>query len=1097
MTSDNSVCHLPPHTPRPLHIEEPPDICDILRRPCLLCDPPARPQRRWPSCWNGEEDVPRGPKQATPSYLDTPSYTGTNTHPLWRQQLLHSPWIVSKDLWPWNVGGIPMEEPNNNELWELSPTSTITNTTTTSTTHKVSPAIRTTSPLPSSPTQALLSVTPPSSPSLQLQAPNQRSQSTSSSSRASSPPSPPFLRLPPSRTLPAHNSRPTLDTSATRNGTMASPLPPYQQPPASSTPSALPSPWTGRPASPTIAPPPQLSQHPKVAFQAFSPSHNPEAPSLLPVHNTAMSSFFPSARSSRHSSFANNDAQRPVFGPNGGGSSFSSVSSTSSISSSSSFSSVARSGSFSAGAPSTNANNNREDYAAGAALFNQSSTAASTPNATTARPAFMTSPTPHSASFRRASSIELDHGQPHQGHQGLFALSASVTSQRFSPLVGSSASSITVGPPTGSPYAAPIPSSDIPTASSSSVLDRFANLAQVTRDAELISHGMKQLELNADATPLTTPPHHSNHQSRHGSVSSNFFPSPSMSEFSPFVSPVISNAISRSNSVTASNMWQTPVSSGSVSTVVSPSGNTVQLHRDQSTEPFGNMSPAMGSTNSPLFEPPGSRGPFHPHYASVFSSPANSVSGLSDNWPSTTQADEFAYKSPSATPLSLAGQKGTPPARPLSRLSNAGGSINGDRNLRQQLAHQQQAQAQSRPQPQQTPPPATPSFRFNNNNSFHPATPSETPHRGGNNNNNNSNRKNHADYSASMRSPLLEEFRGNKNKKYDIKDIYGHVVEFSGDQYGSRFIQQRLESASSEEKQVIFEELRSNSLQLMTDVFGNYVIQKFFELGNQTQKTIMAKQMEGNILTLSIQMYGCRVVQKAIEHILTDQQATLIKELDGYVLQCVKDQNGNHVVQKAIERIPAEHIGFIIDAFHGQVFSLATHPYGCRVIQRMLEHCEEDARNSILAEIHSVTFHLVEDQYGNYVIQHVIDHGSPADREQVMEIVRSSILVFSRHKFASNVVEKCIIRGSSLQRDLLIEEILRPHANDGVVPLNVMMKDQFANYVIQKLLDVTKGDQHDRLVEAIKPHLTQLKKFTYGKHLASIEKLIQQESKSS
>jgi hypothetical protein len=56
------------------------------------------------------------------------------------------------------------------------------------------------------------------------------------------------------------------------------------------------------------------------------------------------------------------------------------------------------------------------------------------------------------------------------------------------------------------------------------------------------------------------------------------------------------------------------------------------------------------------------------------------------------------------------------------------------------------------------------------------------------------------------------------------QDIFGYVVEFSGDQHGSRFIQQKLETATSEEKQVIFDEIVPDAaLQLMQDVFGNYV----------------------------------------------------------------------------------------------------------------------------------------------------------------------------------------------------------------------------------------------------------------------------------
>lgn len=58
-----------------------------------------------------------------------------------------------------------------------------------------------------------------------------------------------------------------------------------------------------------------------------------------------------------------------------------------------------------------------------------------------------------------------------------------------------------------------------------------------------------------------------------------------------------------------------------------------------------------------------------------------------------------------------------------------------------------------------------------------------------------------------------------------LQDIVGHIVEFSGDQHGSRFIQQKLENANDNDKQLVFKEILPHCLQLMVDVFGNYVIQ--------------------------------------------------------------------------------------------------------------------------------------------------------------------------------------------------------------------------------------------------------------------------------
>jgi len=52
-----------------------------------------------------------------------------------------------------------------------------------------------------------------------------------------------------------------------------------------------------------------------------------------------------------------------------------------------------------------------------------------------------------------------------------------------------------------------------------------------------------------------------------------------------------------------------------------------------------------------------------------------------------------------------------------------------------------------------------------------------------------------------------------------------------------------------------------------------------------------------------------------------------------------------------------------------------------------------------------------------------------------------------------------------------------------------MMKDQYANYVVQKILDVVDDSQRELIVQRIKPHVHQLKKFTYGKHIiARLEK---------
>nr|GMD59055.1 pumilio homolog 1-like [Ipomoea batatas] len=324
----------------------------------------------------------------------------------------------------------------------------------------------------------------------------------------------------------------------------------------------------------------------------------------------------------------------------------------------------------------------------------------------------------------------------------------------------------------------------------------------------------------------------------------------------------------------------------------------------------------------------------------------------------------------------------------------------------------------------------------------------------------------------SFASSLLDEFKSSKTKCFELSEIDGHVVEFSADQYGSRFIQQKLETATVEEKNMVFHEILPHALNLMTDVFGNYVIQKFFEHGSASQIRELADKLTGHVLTLSLQMYGCRVIQKAIEVVDLDQKTKMVMELDGQIMRCVRDQNGNHVIQKCIECVPENSIQFIVTTFYDQVVTLSTHPYGCRVIQRVLEHCHSSETQSIVMhEILQSVCMLAQDQYGNYVVQ-----------------LKGQIVQMSQQKFASNVVEKCLTFGTPEERQILVDEMLGSDENE---PLQIMMKDQFANYVVQKVLETCDDQQLELILNRIKDHLNALKKYTYGKHIvARVEKLV-------
>lgn len=61
-----------------------------------------------------------------------------------------------------------------------------------------------------------------------------------------------------------------------------------------------------------------------------------------------------------------------------------------------------------------------------------------------------------------------------------------------------------------------------------------------------------------------------------------------------------------------------------------------------------------------------------------------------------------------------------------------------------------------------------------------------------------------------------------------------------------------------------------------------------------------------------------------------------------------------------------------------------------------------------------------------------------------------------------------------------------------------MMKDQYANYVVQKMIEVADSQQRKSLLLRIRPHMNSLRRFTYGKHiLAKLEKYMNTGAKTA
>lgn len=349
------------------------------------------------------------------------------------------------------------------------------------------------------------------------------------------------------------------------------------------------------------------------------------------------------------------------------------------------------------------------------------------------------------------------------------------------------------------------------------------------------------------------------------------------------------------------------------------------------------------------------------------------------------------------------------------------------------------------------------------------------------------------DDANSNRSPALNEVRKQGAKcKLSVAEMLPFVLEFAKDQHGSRYLQTKLDEITiEEEKQAIFAALLPEVAQLANDVFGNFVVQKLFDIATPDQKKALASALQAEILDLSCQTYGCRVIQKAIQCVSRESQVLLAEALKNDVLKCIENMHGNHVIQKCIEQMPPESVNFIIQAVQDQTEKMASHMYGCRVIQRLLEHCASGQLHLMLEQILENITKLSQDPYGNYVVQHMLEHGRKEDKKRIISIIEQDIVGFAKHKCSSNVVEKCFEIATVGEHAQTLEQerasLMRTVLGEGSAspPLHQMMDDRFGNYIVQRMIEHSRGAEKDLLRDQLLKQENQLKGSLNGKHILS------------
>merc|ERR1711964_821555 len=139
-------------------------------------------------------------------------------------------------------------------------------------------------------------------------------------------------------------------------------------------------------------------------------------------------------------------------------------------------------------------------------------------------------------------------------------------------------------------------------------------------------------------------------------------------------------------------------------------------------------------------------------------------------------------------------------------------------------------------------------------------------------------------------------------------------------------------------------------------------------------------------------------------------------------------------------------------------------------MQDIFRFCSLEQKTKIANYSSPFILDLSKNPFGNYVVQNMIHYGNQGIRVNVLNVLLPHLSTIACHKSGSNILEKIV---SKCSPDLK-EKVMNGIIENGSI-LKKIIRDQYGNYVIQKMLRCLPHQQKQILIQALHTHFSTVK----------------------
>jgi len=310
---------------------------------------------------------------------------------------------------------------------------------------------------------------------------------------------------------------------------------------------------------------------------------------------------------------------------------------------------------------------------------------------------------------------------------------------------------------------------------------------------------------------------------------------------------------------------------------------------------------------------------------------------------------------------------------------------------------------------------------------------------------------------------------------FNKDELFNNPLYFlKKDENGSKIIQDLYKKSSQNDKNIIFDKIKSDIKELSKNAFANYFLVELIKDNDNEKINFLYNTLKDDLYEFSSDSHGTYVIQELLKKL--DQN--IIEELSDKFFSCFDNQNFekdafninlNHVLQIFIKRHKMEKNDSIYEKIMDKFDVYSKDKYGSYIIQALLTNCKDEQYDKIYIETCKKFKELIKHEFGNYLIVFFLENDKNKDNREIYKCLNGGVFEYSCNKNSARSIEKAYEKGNEEQRTKIIEEILKSNkTKNNEEYIIYLTKDKIGNYVVKYFLEYSDENTRNIIIKKIK-----------------------------